>query len=95
MAPTWVEIRTMVSGFPKRRLVVILLLQVEANVDPSFTCLVWQKLEQQVMLVIYTEDAPMILYRDASVHERKMAMLVRDGAQDVELFSMLGREAPC
>ena len=22
--------------------------QVEANVDPSFTCLVWQKLEQQV-----------------------------------------------
>lgn len=23
-------------------------IQVEANVDPSFTCLVWQKLEQQV-----------------------------------------------
>lgn len=24
------------------------MMQVEANVDPSFTCLVWQKLEQQV-----------------------------------------------
>ncbi|CAN0522041.1 unnamed protein product, partial [Ectocarpus sp. 8 AP-2014] len=26
---------------------IIAALQVEANVDPSFTCLVWQKLEQQ------------------------------------------------
>ncbi|CAN0356640.1 unnamed protein product, partial [Scytosiphon promiscuus] len=24
-----------------------MVVQVEANVDPSFTCLVWQKLEQQ------------------------------------------------